>query len=432
MKTYYATIATLLALLGTGLLSAEIREWTNAEGKVIKGEYVDTDEDSVILLIKGKEKRIRISKLSEEDQQFIKEQQKKGGKHQVNKNFNAKWPGSTVMEDKLRARMVKEDEATGEFIYETSHFRFISPAQLSLQTVSEMGRVFEGTYTACKSIPLNFPCRRFNVNKEVDETQQGESDEQEEKMLARLFLTMEDYNREVGPGHTGSAGLYRTPEILVPFDSLGIVKRGRSYSKAAGSKLETDTLIHELTHQMSLLGATYEVPIWFAEGVAEYARLATYKSGRFNFKGVKANIKPYIIGGPGVSGRQLGNSFSAPSMEKFLNQSASEFQAAQGDTIQFNYGFSALLFYYFAHLDGKGDGARLKRWMRELQETQRRGVLVRADASPAELAEADQRLRNMKANYHYDKLLDGREWADVEKEFSKKVKKALGIEVNFD
>ncbi len=432
MRLYYATIATLLSLLGTGLLSAEIRDWTSADGKVIKGEYVDTEDDSVILLIKGKEKRIRLSKLSEEDQEYIKEQQKKAGKHQVNKNFNAKWPGSTIMEDKLRARMVSENEETGEFIYETSHFRFISPAQLSLQTVSEMGRIFEGTYTACKAIPLNFPCRRFNANKEVDETQQGESEEKEEKMVARLFLTMEDYNRAVGPGHTGSAGLYRTPEILVPFESLGIVKRGRTYAKESGGKLDPDTLIHELTHQMSLLGATYEVPIWFAEGVAEYARLATYKSGRFNFKGVKTNIKPYIIGGPGISGRQLGSKFDAPSMEKFLNQSAREFQAAQGDAIQFNYGFSALLFYYFAHLDGKGDGARLKRWMRELQETQRRGVMVRANATAAELAEADRKLRNMQANYHYDKLLDGREWADVEKEFTKKVKKALGIEVSFD
>ncbi len=431
MRLYYATIATLLALLGTGLLSAEIRSWTSADGKVVKGEYVDTEDESVILLIKGKEKRIRISKLSEEDQEFIKQQQEKGGKHQVNKNFTAKWPGSTVMEDKLRARMVKEDEETGEFIYETAHFRFHSPAQLALQTVSEMGRVFEGTYTACRMIPLNFPCRRFSINKEVDETQQGESDDGEEKMVARLFLTKADYDREVGPGMAGSAGLYRTPEILVPFESLGIVKRGRTYSKAAGSKLETGTLIHELTHQMSLLGATYEVPIWFAEGVAEYARLATYKSGRFNFKGVKGNIKPYIIGGSGTSGRQLGSSFSAPSLESFLNMPTQEFQAAQGKQIQFNYGFSALLFYYFAHLDGKGDAARLKRWMRELQETQRMGVRVRANATQAEIQAARQQLRNMKADYHYDKLLDGREWSEVEEEFTKKVKKNLGIEVEF-
>ncbi len=432
MRIFYATIATLLSLLGTGMLSAEIRSWTNTDGKTIKGEYVDTDEDAVILLIKGKEKRIRISKLSDEDQEYIKQQQKKGGKHQVNKNFTAKWPSSTVMEDKLKARAVSEDEEKGEYIYETSHFRFYSPEKLALQTVSEMGRVFEGTYTACRMIPLNFPCRRFNVNKEVDETQQGEADDGEEKMVARLFLTKADYDREVGPGMAGSAGLYRTPEILVPFESLGIVKRGRTYSKAAGSKLETDTLIHELTHQMSLLGATYEVPIWFAEGVAEYARLATYKSGRFNFKGVKSNIKPYIIGGSGVSGRQLGSSFSAPSMEQFLNMSAQKFQSAQGQATQFNYGFSALLFYYFAHLDGKGDAARLKRWMRELQETQRMGVRVRANASAAEIEAAKRKLNTMQAEYHYDKLLDGREWSELEEEFSKKIKKALGIEVSFN
>ncbi len=439
MRSICSTLAILLALAGTGLVFAEVRTWTLAEsGKTVQAEYVDTDEDAVILLIKGKEKRIKLSKLSEEDQEYVKGLAE-GGRHSVNKNFTDRWPGSTIMEDKLRAKMVRENEDTGEFIYETTHFRFISPAQLSLQTVSEMGRVFEGTYTACRSIPLNFPCRRFNANKEIEEGESGEDAEEQEKMMARLFLTRADYEKAVGPGHSGSAGVFKGTEILVPFESLGIVKKGRSYAKAPGKKLDTDTLIHELTHQMSLLGVTYDVPIWFAEGMAEYVRLATYKNGRFSFKGVKKNIIPYIVGGPGTTGRQLGRKIDAPRLEQVLNQSIREFQSAQGEQIQFNYGFSTLVAYYFIHLDGKGDAARLKRWMRDLQETSKAtanlSVRIPADASPEEIAAAREKLNRqamtMKEDYHYDKLLDGRSWEDIEEEFSKKIKKALGIEVSF-
>ncbi len=427
--------AALLALAGSTLLFAEVRDWTSADGKSIRGEYVDTVDDSVILLVNGKEKRVKLSKLSQEDRDYVKGLQEKGSSHQVNKNFTDKWPTSTVMEDKLKAKAVKEDDKEGVYVYETAHFRFHSPARLSIQTVSEMGRVFEGTYTACRMIPLNFPCRRFNVNKDVDAEGRGD----EEKMIARLFLTKADYAKEVGPSHADSAGLYRTPEILVPFDSLGIVKKGRTYSKAAGSKLSTGTLIHELTHQMSLLGATYDVPIWFAEGMAEFVHLAGYKQGRFNFKEIKKNIKPYIVGGPGTESRQLGAKFSSPALKDRLNQTTEEFQASSGSETQFNYGFSTLLVYYFVYLDGRGDGARLKRWMRDLQETKPAAAslseMVPVDATPEQLAAVQRRLAEkaklLKPEYHYEKLLDGRSWEELEEEFATKVKRALGIEVTF-
>ncbi len=436
MRTRHTILALLLAFIGTGLLSAEVRTWTlESTGKSIKAEYVDTDEDKVILLIKGKEKRIKLSRLSQEDQEYIKSLAEKGEEHSENKNFSGRWPVSTIMEDKLRAKAVKEDDGSGAYVYETSHFRFYSPAKLGLTTVSEMGRVFEGTYTACRAIPLNFPCRRFESTRDLDD----ESGEEQEKLVARLFLTKADYAREVGDSFGQSAGLYRTPEILVPFESLGIVKKGRTYAMESGGKLDTGTLIHELTHQMSLLGTTYDVPIWFAEGIAEYVRLTTYKRGKFSFKGVHKNIIPYIVGGPGTSGRQLGRFISAPPMEQLLNMSVREFQSATGDQTQFNYGISALLAYYFIHLDGKGDAAALKRWMRNLQTTERAtanlSVKIPADASPEEIAAAKQKLNNqartMQQSYHYEPLLNGRSWEELEEEFTRKVKKALGIEVNF-
>ncbi len=436
MRSRYSLLAILLAFAGTSLLSAEMRSWTlPSNGKSFEAEYVDTVEDSVILLIKGKEKRLKLSRLSAEDQAYIRSLSEKVDEHSENKNFTDRWPTSTLMEDKLRAKAVKEDDGSGAYVYETSHFRFYSPAKLSLQTVSEMGRVFEGTYTACRALPLNFPCRRFDSTRDLD----AEGGEEQEKLVARLFLTQADYAREVGDAFGRSAGLFRDPEILVPFPSLGIVKKGQSYAMESGGRLDTDTLIHELTHQMTMLGATYDVPIWFAEGMAEYMRLATYKRGRFGFKGIRKNIIPYFVGGPGTSSRQLGRRVNAPALEDILNMSVREFQSASGQQTQFNYGFSALLAYYFIHLDGKGDGARLKRWMRNLQGTQRAtsqlSMKIPADASPAEIEAAQNYLRqkalSIKEEYHYAPLLDGRSWQELEEELSKKVKKDLGIEVTF-
>ncbi len=436
MRIFATVIATLIALAGTGLLRAEMRSWTLvSNGKSIEAEYVDTDGDKVILLVRGKEKKVRLDKLSAEDQAYVREQAGKTEQHSENKNFADRWPTSTLMEDKLRARAMKEEDDSGSYVYETTHFRFISPAKLSLMTVSEMGRVFEGTYTACRSIPLNFPCRRFeNATAEDDP-----GSEEQEKLVARLFLTQQDYAREVGDAYGRSAGLFREPEILVPFESLGIVKKGQSYAMESGRKLDTGTLIHELTHQMTLLGASYDVPVWFAEGMAEYMRLTTYKRGRFSFKGVHKNIIPYFVGGPGTSSRQLGKRISAPPLEQWLNTSVREFQATSGDQIQFNYGFSTLLAYYFIHLDGKGDAARLKRWMRNLQGTQRAkanlSVSVPVNATPEQIEAARRQLQqkalSIREEYYYEPLLDGRSWQELQEEFSKKVEKALGIRVSF-
>ncbi len=434
MRHRYSLLALLLAFVGTGILSAEVRTWTlESTGKTFEAEYVDAEEDRVL---KGKEKHIKLTRLSEEDQEFIRGLAEQNAETRENSNFSGKWPVSTLMEDKLRAKAVKEEDAEGQYIYETTHFRFYSPEKLAITTVSEMGRVFEGTYTACRAMPLNFPCRRFDS---ADDEEAAAEGEEAEKLVARLFRTQADYAREVGSGYAQSAGLFRGTEILVPFPSLGIEKKGSSYAISSGSKLETGTLIHELTHQMSLLGVSYDVPIWFAEGIAEYTRLATYKRGRFSFKGVKKNMIPYIVGGPGTAGRQLGKRFAAPPLEQVMNMSVREFQAAQGDQIQFNYGFSALLAYYFIHLDGKGDAARLKRWMRHLQTTERAtanlSIKIPADASPSEIAAARRQLQNramsIRENYYYDSLLDGRSWEELEKEFTKKVKKELGVEVSF-
>lgn len=383
------------ACLLLGSVHAEVRTWTWQDGRQFSGEYISSEEGKVCVLVNGRERNITVSMLGQADQQYVREkqqmQQAPGSAHE-NNNFNSRWPSSSVMEDKLRAKMIEENE--GSYIYETTHFRFLSPEKLSLSTVSEMGRIFEGAYSANMLIPLNAPCRRYEGNLD-------------DKLVARLFATKESYAEAVGPEHAESAGLFNGEAVMVPFESLGFVKKGAVYAKAPGARIDSHTLVHELTHQMTIYGANYRLPIWFAEGIAEYMGITPYKNGKLAFTGTKKALASYVIGGPGTNARQLGTHFTSPPLRTFLEQSVEEFQSAMGDTIQFNYGMSLVMFYYFAHIDGKGDAARLKRWMRALQA---------GECKPTD----------------YARLLDGRTWNELEKDVAKGVKSKLGMTITFE
>lgn len=374
--------------------SAETRVWTWEDGRKFEGEYISSEEEKVCVLVDGRERRITVSMLSPADRQYVQQRREKeqapGSAHE-NNNFSDRWPASSVMEDKLKAKMI--DEQDGHYIYETTHFRFQSPEKLSLSTVSEMGRIFEGAYSANMLIPLNAPCRRYEGNLD-------------DKLVAHLFATKEAYAEAVGPNHAESAGLFNGEAVMVPFQSLGFVKKGSMYAKAPGARIDSHTLIHELTHQMTMYGANYRLPIWFAEGIAEYMGVTPYKNGKLSFTGTKKAVSSYVIGGPGTRSRQLGTHVVSPPLREFLGQSVQEFQSAMGDTIQFNYGMSLVMFYYFAHIDGKGDAARLKRWMRAVQT---------GECKPDD----------------YTRLLDGRTWSELEKDVKKGVKSKLGLTITF-
>ncbi|MEM7315306.1 MAG: SHD1 domain-containing protein, partial [Planctomycetota bacterium] len=50
---------------------ADIRTWHDRKGRDVRAAFVGLDGDKVILRVKGKEKRLAISKLSDEDQRFL-------------------------------------------------------------------------------------------------------------------------------------------------------------------------------------------------------------------------------------------------------------------------------------------------------------------------------------------------------------------------
>lgn len=65
----------LIFLAATTQLHAEVRKWTNLDGRVIEAEYVRSQDKNAILKLKdGREVPVELAKLSASDQEFVKTQ----------------------------------------------------------------------------------------------------------------------------------------------------------------------------------------------------------------------------------------------------------------------------------------------------------------------------------------------------------------------
>ncbi len=313
-------------------------------------------------------------------------------------NWNAPWPKTTKLSDMLPAKIVEEGD--GKYIYETEHFRFTATAPIMLSAIRDIARVFEGTRVANLSLPINSPCNYYQV------AEKG-------KLQAYLYETREQYLKALDSSLLSqSAGVCHTTDkmetttIHVPFESLGLEKSGAKYKKA-NSRIKAKTLAHELTHFMVNPGVEY--PSWYSEGIAEYVGATKYQSGRFDFSSNKKTLVAYVTAYGNTKdkgqegGRHLGKKIVSPyPLKTFMELPYEKFLS--GDP-QFSYGFSTLLVYYFFHLDGAKDAARAKEFIRS-----------RKAMEPLETS--------------YQKLLDGRTWQELEKDFARGMK-TLGISVEF-
>ncbi len=309
-----------------------------------------------------------------------------------------------------------------EICYDTAHFRIFSPVLLSPATQETLARLLEGSYAAVAALPLSPVCDR------VARHYTGY------KYPIVLYRTREDFQRVMPPGYAGATGAYHQGAVLLPLPGLGLRAEGENALPLEGRTLDSDTLTHELVHLLTLRSTYWDTPSWFGEGIAEYIRLAGDGRGNFNFAAVKEAIAPYVI-----TGRKLGRELVLPPLEQVMNMQRAEFQQARGRAGQLNYAVATLLTYYFIHLDGKGDGARLKLWYEQLQSTPKATAHLRFNPPPqatpeqvaAERARLMQEVLATQEHYYYAPLLGGRSWQELEAELSCKLQQALGIRIRF-
>jgi len=356
------TTPVLLLLLATtvGCMAHHLeRVWKDDRGRSTKAVLLRVENNCAVLqLPDGREAPFPLDKLSRVDQAFIKkfgldghEDEEAGDEEKEVRpgdNFDDPWPDRIKFEGDPEIVTVEEDEDKKSFIYESTNYRYNCDVRLSNSVVKSFAEMFETTHQFVRELPLA-------VNG---------GNKKNGKYQIFLFETKEDYIKAGGPPETAGVYIGGKNIIMVPLTSLGVRKVGSGYMRDRDKS--SKTLPHELVHQLTP-NAYYAAGSrgWFTEGLAEYVAVTPYSYGSFN---VKTNMRPivaYVTAyGKDGYGRALGEEIHLGPLKDYMLQSYSSFTS----NANLNYGCGLLIANYFFHMDRKEDGARIKNFLKALNE----------------------------------------------------------------
>ncbi|RYD48502.1 MAG: hypothetical protein EOP85_03410 [Verrucomicrobiaceae bacterium] len=340
--------------------AAEIRTWTDVQNRKIEASLVRVDGDSIVLKLKdGREVPLPISRLSEADKKHVAEAKIIDGgsspktpeadKPADALNFGDPWPERIKFTEDPEINTVEEDADKKRFIYESANYRYVCDVRLAKSVVKGFAVMFEATHLFCRTMPLG-------VNG-------GKGKDGKHQIL--LFEKFDDYVKAGGPPSSAGVFMGGRGVVMVPLGSLGVKQVGSGYmlDRDKSSK----TLPHELTHQLTPDVYYQKGPLgWFSEGIAEYVAVTPYRAGSYAVRGNQKDIFDYATGygSKDMGGRALGTKIDLPPLKSFMLQSYAEFL----DQPQLSYGCGLLITTYFLHMDGEGDGKRIKAFLKALHE----------------------------------------------------------------
>jgi hypothetical protein len=367
------------------------RAWTGATGVQFTASLLNFDGTTAVFkMANGQQAKAALTQLGAADQQYLADWVKK-------QPIKFTMPDIVGVDTaKSKAEIVSENEAEQKYVYRTEHFEFDSQGKFTVSLLREVSRTFEATYELLRQLPWGIDPRAPSGN----------------MFKARLLKNKEEYAKAGGPPNSG--GVYKSSDetFYAPFESIGLKEYGKGYTKDAD--YNSDTLVHELTHQMMHFWLPY-LPNWVVEGTAEYTGNLPLKTGRFRVSGAKGGLKDYT---EFLKKRAVGGMPEPYPLDKLFKITNQEwgYTLAQDPTLSRRMYFTSyLLVYYFMHLDGNGDGQRFIKFFREVDAMRKSsgGAYRRPDAP----------------DYHkkiLDILLDGRS----EEELMKQIRSAytkLGI-----
>lgn len=315
-----------------------MRDWTFPGGATTKAALRTYDGKTAdVRLLNGQRMSLPASSLGEADRAYLSAWQERR---------------PIVMPDmvgvdsgKVLVEIVSEDEANEKFVYRTPHFEFISDGKLTLNLLRDVARNFEATYELLKALP-------WGISPEPEEG---------DRFHALLVRSRGRYEDEGGPKNSGGVYFRSRKLFIVPFESLGIERLGKSFAKA--SDYRSDTLIHELTHQMMHSWLSV-LPEWVIEGTAEYTNAIPLRVGVFKVSAARNGLRDYV-----AFLKTRGGIPEPFPIEKLFGISGKEW----AETLARNpkesgrmYFTAYLLVNYFMNMDGKGDGAVFVKYMRKI------------------------------------------------------------------
>jgi hypothetical protein len=236
---------------------------------------------------------------------------------------------------------MESNEGARKYVYRSEAFEFTAQANLLPGLMKNVAQTFEATRRLVAALPWGITPRPA---------------EGTTLFKAALYETRNDYIAAGGPANSG--GVYMTDEKIfkIPFPSLGIERRGQSYTRS--DNYSSDTLVHEITHQL-MHDYLQHLPTWVIEGTAEYTEMLPFNGGKFRVSGSESGLKEYLTGFS-----QRGLAPSLPDLASFIRMSRDEWQSkAASGKMPVLYQQSAVLVYFFNHLDGDGKGLSFMKYM---------------------------------------------------------------------
>jgi hypothetical protein len=357
-------LISLLAVLSAS--AAEPRTWTDSLNRKIEASLVRVDGENVLLKLKdGREVPYPLAKLSQADRDFVAsvpmekaENMPEGGASDDLEapdkalNFSSPWPERITFTEDPEINTVEENPTDKRFIYESANYRYVCDVRLSKMVVKGFAVMFEATNLYCATVPLAL--------------NGGKSAKGKHEIL--LFENKEDYVKAGGPPSSAGVFIGGKNIVMVPLESLGVRPVGSGYMLDRDKS--NKTLPHELTHQLTPRPYYNQgARGWFTEGIAEYVGVTPYRAGSYNVRNNFRDLVQYATGygEDDRGGRALGTDIKLPSLKKWMLMSYEDF-VGNPSTTQTNYGCALLITTYFIHMDGKGDGARLKNFLKALRE----------------------------------------------------------------
>lgn len=344
------------------------RNWKTVEGQTFAATLIRVQGELLELrLPNGKLATFPIARLAPEDQAFVK-----GGAKPALKGTPATgsppvavmgdktpprvppekrvWPAKVEVDNRaIEVKAITESGEDHKYLYRSQAFEFTSEDKLAGSVMKEIARTFEATRSLIEALPWQIEPK----------PPAGQSFYQ-----AKFFVTRDSYIAAGGPPNSGGVYMSRDRVFRVPFPSLGLEMRGKTWFK--NENYRGDTIIHEITHQMMHDYLPF-LPIWVIEGTAEYAEMLPYNAGRFTTASHERGIKDYIKKATenGVPPNSLRFALDHMSMNAATWHSMAD-QGGQGQHRL--YVSSCLLVYYFCHLDGDGKGTRFFKYLDKIRE----------------------------------------------------------------
>jgi hypothetical protein len=349
MKNFLALFAFVFVTTAVAQTPAPARTWTTTEGKTFQAAMVSTQGTQVTLrLSNGQLAAIAIARLSPSDQAFITG----GGSGSAARAPIAKriWPQKVEVDSRvIEVKVIKEDAAMQDCVYRSANFEFASQDKVAVSVMKEIARTFEATHSLVEALPWGIepkPPADLGYYK------------------AKFYVSRDNYIHDGGPENSGGVYMSKDRIFRIPFQSLGLEQRGKTWFK--NDNYRNDTIVHEITHQMMNDFLPF-LPTWVIEGTAEYTEMMPYHAGVFTPGAHERGIKEYLkeSASHGIKPPDIGPVLDHMSMTGEQWHSKAD---AGGIGQHRLYFASAMLVYYFCHLDGDGKGTRFLKYLDQMAE----------------------------------------------------------------